>query len=267
MTNTFQAFSLALLQGVTEFLPISSSGHLVLLPYIFKWQDQGLAFDVAVHVGTLIAIVIYLRHDLVNIGLGVVRRIATGSGGADSRLGLVIFVATLPALLVGLLIGPSAEAFLRHPIVIAAATLVFALVLMCADLYGVKSKHLSELNLKSALIIGVAQAIAFIPGTSRSGITITAALALGHSRRSAARISFLLSIPIILAAGSYKAIELLIVGSDLDWILFLIGISVAFVSAWIFINLFMRWIEVVGMLPFVIYRILLAALIFVFSAN
>ena len=196
MTNAFQSFCLALVQGMTEFLPISSSGHLVLLPYIFEWHDQGLAFDVAVHVGTLIAVIIYLRHDLIDIFVSFSGRTTKELGGADSRLGLLISIATLPALLGGLFIGPSVEALFRNPLVIAAATLFFALILMCAALFGAKSKHLSEFTLRSALIIGLAQVIAFIPGTSRSGITITAALALGYSRRSAARFSFLLSIPI-----------------------------------------------------------------------
>jgi len=262
MNNVFQLFSLAFVQGMTEFLPISSSGHLVLLPHIFEWQDQGLAFDVAVHVGTLMAVIIYLRHDLIDIFVSFSGRINKKPGSADSRLGLLIFVGTLPALLGGLLIGSSAETLLRNPFVIAAATLFFALILMCADLFGAKSKHLPALNLRSAFIIGLAQVIAFIPGTSRSGITITAALALGYSRRSAARFSFLLSIPIILAAGAYKAIELMMVGSELDWTSFVVGISVAFLSALIVINLFMRWIEAMGMLPFVIYRILLGTWIF-----
>ena len=263
MIEPAQAFWLALVQGLTEFLPVSSSAHLVLLPILADWPDQGLAFDVAVHVGTLIAVVLYLRHDLVDILNGWLRQWGSQGRSEESHLGWLLIVATVPAVLVGLFIDDAAEVFLRDPLIIAGATIGFALVLWWADRRGSKSKEMAHLGIKDALLIGVFQALALIPGTSRSGITITAGLMLGLSREAAARFSFLMSVPIIIAAGSLKAVSLAQSDEAIPWGVFALGVVVAFFSAWAVIALFLRFISRVGMTPFVLYRIVLGSLLLI----
>lgn len=261
MIDIVQAFWLALLQGITEFLPISSSGHLVLVPRILGWPQQTVAFDVAVHVGTLFAVVYYLRQDLRIIGRSIYHRLISGSRSSGYNLGGLIVLATLPAVLVGILIEPF-SASLRQPVVIAATTAGFAVALFVADVYGSKRRTAVDLGWKDALIIGVAQALALIPGTSRAGITITAALALGVKSGTAARFSFLLSIPIISAAGVFKGLELGESTVAIPWSVFATGVIVSAVSSWLVIAMFLRWVERIGMLPFVFYRLILGALIF-----
>ena len=265
MIDVPQAFWLALLQGITEFLPISSSGHLILVPHLLGWPDQGLMFDVAVHLGALVAVVIYLRQDVVIIARGLVRFIRTGHGSEGSRLGILIVLATLPVLIAGLWIDSTIAAMLRQPLVISLTTVVFGVVLLIADRLGSKQRKISEFGWQDALIIGVAQALALIPGTSRAGITMTAALIMGGERSEAARFSFLLSIPVILAAGTQQSFELVRVGAEAEvyWPVFLVGVTVAATSAWLVLKLFMHWIERAGMLPFVLYRLILGVWLFV----
>ena len=199
--DAIQVILLALIQGLTEFLPISSSAHLILPAQLLGWVDQGLAFDVAVHVGSLLAVVIYFRRDIGNIVLAWLKAL-NGPATEDSRLGWFIIWATVPAGLVGLLFNDLIEAHLRSVAVIAATTLIFGLLLGVADKRSSKRQSLSDITLKQALWIGCAQALALIPGTSRSGVTMTAALFLGLTRQAAARFSFLLSIPIITPRGA-----------------------------------------------------------------
>lgn len=252
----FQVFILALLQGLTEFLPISSSAHLILPSQLLGWPDQGLAFDVGVHVGTLIAVVTYFRCDLFNLFMAWQKSLQ-GQRSDDSRLAWLIILATLPALAVGWAFNDFIDHNLRLILVIAATTLIFGALLGWADLRRTEVHRLSSLGVRDALLIGVAQAMALVPGTSRSGITISAALMLGYERQAAARFSFLLSIPVILAAGSMKTLELVQLEDQAPWSMVLIGAIVACLSAFACIHLFLKWLDKIGMQPFVIYRMLL----------
>ncbi|MEY8241475.1 MAG: undecaprenyl-diphosphate phosphatase, partial [Cycloclasticus sp.] len=197
-----QIIALGLLQGLTEFLPVSSSAHLILLPLLLGWEDQGLAFDVAVHVGTLLAVVTYFRHDLSRLIVGWLASLLRRQHTQDSRLAWLIIIGTIPVGLVGLLLGDWIELYLRSPLVIALATIIFGLLLWWADAKGVQLRDQQQLTAKDALIIGLYQVLALVPGTSRSGITMTGALLLGLTRDAAARFSFLLSVPLIFLAGS-----------------------------------------------------------------
>lgn len=252
---------LAVIQGLTEFLPISSSAHLILPSHVLGWADQGLAFDVAVHVGTLAAVLWYFRRDCYLLVYGWQRALRGGRSSMHSRLGWLIIIASLPAMLAGVLLNDFIEQHLRSMLVIAATTIVFGLLLGWADWRRQESRRLRHIGLRDALLIGGAQALALIPGTSRSGITITAAMMLGLTRQAAARFSFFLSIPLILAAGSYKTLELCRQGDQADWFAISIGALVAAVSAYTCIHWFLKLINRMGMWPFVVYRLLLGALL------
>lgn len=255
--------ALAVIQGLTEFLPISSSAHLILPSQILGWPDQGLAFDVAVHVGTLAAVMWYFRREVYRLIVAWAGDTARGRIGEDSGLAWAVIVGTIPAGLAGLLLNDFIETELRSGLVIAATTVGFGLVLWWSDAVGRRSRELPALTIKDAIIVGLAQALALIPGTSRSGITITAALFLGLKREAAARFSFLLSIPLILAAGLLKTLELVEQGGATDWAAILLGTLLSFVSAVICIHLFLKFLERLGMMPFVIYRLLLGLLLVV----
>lgn len=251
----FQLALLALIQGVTEFLPVSSSGHLILPATVLGWPDQGLAFDVAVHVGSLLAVLVYFRKDLVEIvsdWFGSFR----GQHTEQSKMGWLVILATIPAGLAGLVFGDWIELNLRSAWVIAVTTIVFGLLLGGADWFGKRQCELPMLSWRGALLIGCAQALALIPGTSRSGITITMALMLGLTRQASARFSFLLSIPLITLSGAYKGLDLL-GKQDTDWGMMLMGVAVSAASAGLCIHWFLKLVDRVGMLPFVIYRLML----------
>ncbi|RUO78162.1 undecaprenyl-diphosphatase [Idiomarina tyrosinivorans] len=252
-----EAIFLALIQGLTEFLPISSSAHLILPSQLLGWADQGLAFDVAVHVGTLIAVVWYFKQTVWELLRGWLQSFS-GQHGSDSRMAWLIIWATVPAVIAGLLFADVIEASLRSTAVIATTTIAFGILLWWADRrYAQQQQTLAQLTVKQALIIGVAQAIALIPGTSRSGITMTAGLWLGLGREQAARFSFLMSIPVILMAGVYEGAKLVRSDEVIHWGFLVTGIVVSAVSAYLVIALFMRVIERMGMLPFVLYRLAL----------
>ena len=251
-----QIVVLALIQGITEFLPVSSSGHLILPKELLGWPDQGLAFDVAVHVGTLAAVLIYFRKDIGAIIVGGFKTLGGNFSDPSGRLAWMIVVATIPAGLVGLLTSDFIEQNLRSMAVIAATTIIFGLLLGLADARKTGVKDIFEIGLLAAFIIGCAQAMALIPGTSRSGITITAALFLGFSRDASARFSFLMSIPIIILSGGFKSLEL-IGEQQVDWQALAIGIVVSSVSAYLCIHYFLSFINRIGMMPFVYYRLLL----------
>lgn len=256
-----QIFILAVVQGLTEFLPVSSSAHLVLVPWLTNWQDQGLAFDVAVHFGTLMAVVFYFRREVKNLTLACLGSL-TGSGmSTDARLGWMIVVATLPAVCAGLFLSDAIETYARSPKVIAFTTIFFGALLLIADRVGKQTRNENSLSFLDAVIIGVAQAIALIPGTSRSGITITAALALGLSRQAAARFSFLMSIPIITAALLFLLLSMYKNNVPIEWLPMLVGAVLAAISAYFCIHFFIRLLERLGMLPFVIYRFLLGGIL------
>lgn len=258
--TTIEIIVLAIIQGLTEFLPISSSAHLILPSQLLGWTDQGLAFDVAVHVGTLLAVVLYFRQDVIQL-TGAWFGSLKGQKTSESNIAWCIILATIPAGLAGLLLKDFIEDNLRSTAVIATTTIVFGLLLWYADKYAKQAKVINEISLKNALIIGIAQAMALIPGTSRSGITMTAALMLGYDRKSAARFSFLLSIPIITLAGGYLTLKLITGDELVDWNAIILGTILSFVSAYACIYLFLKWIETIGMTPFVIYRLLLGAIL------
>ena len=256
------AIVLALIQGLTEFLPISSSAHLILVPQILGWPDQGLAFDVAVHLGTLFAVIWYFHGEVVDI---VTATLGSMFGRAhdpeNAQLGWAILIATIPVVLAGFLMEDFVEHQLRSPVIIAIATAFFGVLLWVADLRrnSVDDEH--KITLLMAFLIGVAQVLALIPGTSRSGITMTAGLGLGLSRQTAARFSFLISMPAIAGASVLETFELAQSPAPVPWAAMLVGLLVAAVSAYFCIRLFLNVIERIGMLPFMLYRLLLAAIL------
>ncbi len=256
-----QILVLAVLQGLTEFLPISSSAHLILVPVIVGWQDQGLAFDVAVHVGTLAAVVAYFRKELRVMARDWAASLVQRRTVGDSRLAWAVGFGTIPVGLTGLLLGDLIEEHLRSTLVIAATTILFGLLLGLSDKTGKRERNEHSITWKDIFIIGCAQAIALIPGTSRSGITMTAALMLGLSREAAARFSFLLSIPVILLAGGLKTLELSTTEGLVDWQAILLGAAISGLSAYLCIHVFLKLLERIGMMPFVVYRLVLGAIL------
>ena len=263
--DAFQLAVLAIIQGLTEFLPISSSAHLILPSQLFGWSDQGLAFDVAVHIGSLGAVLFAFRQEIWRILRAWFTQFGERGQTPESRLGWAVIVATVPAVIIGLLIEDWVESAGRSVLVIATTTIVFGVLLGIADKRGSRVRPIEKMTLKTALLIGLAQAIALIPGTSRSGITMTAALMLGFTRQDAARFSFLLSIPLILAAGSLKGLELVQSGTPTQWHEILLGVALSFVAAWLCIKLFLAALDRIGMMPFVIYRLLLGVALFVWA--
>lgn len=263
--DVFQLAALAIIQGLTEFLPISSSAHLILPSQLFGWSDQGLAFDVAVHIGSLGAVLFAFRQEVWRILHAWFTQFGERGQTPESRLGWAIIVGTIPAVIIGLLIEDWVENAGRSVLVIATTTIVFGVLLGIADKRGSRVQPIEKMTLKTALLIGLAQAIALIPGTSRSGITMTAALMLGFTRQAAARFSFLLSMPLILAAGSLKGLELAQSGTATQWHEILLGVAFSFVAAWLCIKLFLAALDRIGMMPFVIYRLLLGIALFVWA--
>jgi len=258
--DTLQIIVLALVQGLTEFLPISSSAHLILVPTITGWDDQGLAFDVAVHVGTLTAVVIYFRKE---IGVMFLAWLASlkGKHSEDSRLAWGVLIGTIPVGITGLLFKDYIGDNLRTELVIAATTIIFGLLLWYADWSGKRNRDEHTLSWKDIIIIGCAQAIALIPGTSRSGITITAGLMLGLTAQAAARFSFLLSIPVIVLAGGVETLDYLEVANAGDMKDLIYGALISAFSAYLCIHFFLMLLERIGMTPFVIYRLLLGVIL------
>ena len=251
-----QIITLAIIQGLTEFLPVSSSGHLILTHHILGWPDQGQAFDVAVHFGTAIAVIGYFRKDLGNIIHGWLSSHKTKQETTDSRLGWGIIVGTIPACIFGLLIKVVLDDdLLRSPLIVAATLIFFGLILGWATLKCKGKRGVDTLSIKDMFLIGCAQAIALIPGTSRSGITITAGLAMGLTPVAAARFSFLLSIPAILMASGLHVIKLISSPEAANWGDMFIGASVATVTAVLCIHFFLKLIQKINMIPFVVYRV------------
>lgn len=261
--DILQATILALVQGLTEFLPISSSAHLILAPRVLGWPDQGLAFDVAVHLGTLIAVFWYFRAEVIAIISAWLRSITHREyEQQDARLAWAILVATVPVVLTGFFLEDFVESQLRSPLIIASATAVFGVLLWIADL---RQKNIADehaITLFIALAIGLAQVLALVPGTSRSGITITAGLFLGLSRQAACRFSFLMAMPAIGGAAVLEFYALLSSSEAVAWNALIVGLLVAAISAYWCIKLFLQAVDKIGMLPFMLYRLVLAAALF-----
>jgi undecaprenyl-diphosphatase len=256
-----QIIVLALIQGLTEFLPVSSSAHLILGSKAFGWPDQGLVFDVATHLGTLIAVLIYFRHDLIEMAKAWLGPVRNDADRRHRAMVVYLAIASVPALLIGFLAHDLVEFYLRDLRIIAWTTIGFGLVLWLADAVGPKQRSIGEINVKSAVIIGLAQAFALIPGASRSGVTITAGRFLGFSPDAAARFSFLLSIPIIGAAGSFGVLRVASGDAPIEWGQFMLAVVLAAVAGWLCIAAFLALLKRVGLMPFVIYRLLLGAVL------
>lgn len=255
---------LALIQGLTEFLPISSSAHLILPAQLWGWADQGLAFDIGVHLGSLVAVIWYFRIELWRLTVSLVTWVRSGRRDEHTALLGHLVIATLPIVVVGALAKDWVGDDARSIVVIATTTGFFGLLLGYADRRAAATPGRSELQLgwRDALIIGCFQVLAIIPGTSRSGITMTAGLLLNLSREATARFSFLLSVPTILAAGTLATADALETGTRLSAGDLLMGLGVSAVVAYACIEAFIRLIERIGMLPFVAYRVLLSLALF-----
>ncbi|MGM0637092.1 MAG: undecaprenyl-diphosphate phosphatase [Pseudomonadota bacterium] len=252
-----QVILLSIVQGVTEFLPVSSSAHLILVSVLTDWKDQGLAFDVALHIGSLSAVVLYFRQELVRMAISWSGSLVGRGVDEEARLAWWVVLATIPVCLVGLAFHDAIAVSMRSPRIIAFGLIAFGLLLAYADLRHRGTRDEYQLTLRDALLIGLAQALALIPGTSRSGITITAALLLGMSREGAARFSFLLSIPVIVLAGGLEIVGLIGKSHEVDWAAVAIGAILSGISAYLCIHYFLIFIKRVGMQPFVVYRLLL----------
>lgn len=257
----YQIVFLSLIQGLTEFLPVSSSAHLILPAQLFNWDDQGLAFDVAVHFGTLIAVMTYFYRDAFGIGkswcLSILDPKSAQANEQQCILGWCIIIATIPAGLAGYLFMDFIEVHLRSIEVIAWTTIVFGILLWVADKFFNANKSIDQLSRKASFMIGLSQAIALIPGTSRSGVTMTMALFLGFKRDVAARFSFLLSIPLITIAAFYKLMQLISSDLPVDWIAIISGAILSMVSAYVCIYFFLKWLNSIGFTVFLIYRLVL----------
>jgi len=253
---------LSIVQGVTEFLPISSSAHLVLLPQFMDWKDQGLAIDVAAHLGSLFALVFYFRKDfriiLVN---GLTPIFAFNYTGKKYKLFWLVIFASIPALVVGFFFRDIISHYLRDPLVISFATIFFGLVLWVSDKAGKCHRAMETVSKRDAVLIGFSQILAFIPGTSRSGVTITAGLFLGLDRNTAVKFSFFMSVPIILAAALYEVSNLMQSGGSVDIPDFIITVLLSAISSFFTIHFFLKFVDKIGMFPFVIYRLILGAVL------
>ncbi|MDG2001691.1 MAG: undecaprenyl-diphosphate phosphatase [Novosphingobium sp.] len=259
-----QQLLIALVQGITEFLPISSSGHLILIPHLTNWPDQGPMIDVAVHIGSLLAIIIYFFKDVKGLARGGFASIGVGKADDQRRLFLWVLIGTIPAVAVGLFLklGGHLES-LRVTDLVAVNLIVYGVLLGLADRFGRETKSYEDLTLRDAIIVGVAQAFALIPGTSRSGATMTAARVLGYKRVEAARFSFLLAIPAVAGAGLLAALDLAEASAQMQIDALVTG-ALTFVAAFATMAFLMRFLEKASMLVFVVYRVALGCALLVF---
>ena len=262
MPTTFQALVLGLLQGLGEFLPISSSAHLALAPWLLHWPDPGLAFDVALHFGTLVAVLWYFRREWVSLARAAwqvvtTRKIVT----IEQRRALYVIIATIPGGIFGLLLEKKAETTLRNPALIATALIIMGVILWLVDRLRPEARDMNQLRTSDAIWIGLAQAFALIPGVSRSGATITAGRGLGLDRNGAAAFSFLLSMPIIAAAAILKVPHVLR-ESGLSTPL-VVGVLASAVSGWFAISALLKYVSRHSYGAFALYRVVVGAIVLV----
>lgn len=258
----FHIFLVAILQGVTEFLPVSSSGHLILLSKLTPLPDQGLAIDVAAHVGTLGAVVIYFWQDAKGAFIGLPRALTGRTDSPGSRLAFLLIVATIPVILLGLLLKATGlDEAMRSIAVIGWTMILFGILLYWMDQKGAQTKTESDWSLKDAWKLGLWQAIALIPGTSRSGITITGARGLGYTRHDAAKIAMLMSIPTIIASGALLSLDVLKEANAQLAKDAAIAAVFSFFAALLALSLMMRLLRSISFTPYVIYRISLGAVL------
>jgi undecaprenyl-diphosphatase len=259
--DLLQSIVLGIVQGITEFLPISSTAHLALVPWFFEWKDPGLAFDVALHLGTLAAVIYYFWHDWVVIIRDFLQGLLSQGfeKNQNGRLGMYIIIATIPGALSGLILEEHASSILRHPIAIAASVLLFGIILYVFDKFSRKEKEIDDLGMVDCLVIGIAQAFAIVPGVSRSGVTITGGLIRNLKRSAAARFSFLVSTPLILGA-------LVLESRHLDYATvvsapFVAGVLASGVFGFLSIKYLLRYVQTKTYTVFVVYRIALTVFI------
>jgi len=260
-----QELLIAIVQGITEFLPISSSGHLILIPQLTDFPDQGPLIDVAVHVGSLLAIILYFRKDVAGLARGGFASIGLGNEPEQRRLFWFVLIGTIPAVVVGLYLklGGHLES-LRSTQLVAVNLIIFGILLGLADKFGKETKDYENLSLRDAILVGLAQAMALIPGTSRSGSTMTMARALGYKRVEAARFSFLLAIPAIGGAGLLAALDLADATAQMQQDAIVTG-ALTFFAALATMMFLMNFLKKASMLVFVIYRVILGTtLLYVF---
>ena len=264
--DLLHVISLALMQGFTEFLPISTSAHLVLPSMLFGWPMQGLALDVALHFGSLVAVVAYFRRDLLHFGAGLWRWIREGQADVYVRLMAQVVTATIPIVALGILLRDWIEPRPRSLVLIAATAIGFALLMWVADTRIERSGTTEfELSWRDALLIGLLQMLAIVPGTSRSGITMTAGLLLGMSREAASRFAFLLAIPTILGTTTLGAIGTVRAHLVVDWSEAIVGFAVSGLVSFVSIHYFLKWIERTGMAPYVAYLLAIGAVLLGFG--
>ncbi len=252
-----QQLIIAIVQGITEFLPISSSGHLILIPHLTDFPDQGPLIDVAVHIGSLLAIILYFRKDVAGLARGGFASVGLGKDPDQRRLFWLIVIGTIPAVALGLFLklGGYLESF-RTTDLVAINLIVYGLLLGAADRWGRQTKAYENMTLRDAILVGLAQAMALIPGTSRSGATMTMARALGYERVQAARFSFLLAIPAVAGAGLLAALDLAEASAQMQWDAIVTGVF-TFVAALATMAFLMNFLRKASMLVFVIYRVAL----------
>ena len=262
--DSLQIVVLAIVQGITEFLPISSSGHLILVPSFTDWPDQGLEFDLAVHNGTMTASVVYFRTTLFAMARDWVLSVMQRREIGESRLAWAVLFGTIPAGVVGLLFRHDIETTLRSPWVVACTTIFYALLLLVADRRrGTRSER--SIGWLDVVVIGCAQALSLVPGTSRSGITMTAGLFRNMSREAAARFAFLLAVPVMTAAGLAEFLGYAgeSASAPVDARAIVLGLVLSAVTGFACIHYFLKWLTRFGMLPYVIYRLVLGAVLLI----
>ena len=263
-----EAAILGVVQGLTEFLPISSSGHVLIVSRLFGWGDPGAAFTAVTQIGTEIAVLIYFRRDLARIlsTWFVSLRRPEVRGSIDARMGWYVIIGTLPIGILGFTFAPVIETAARNLWLVATVLIVFGIVLGLVDRWGAKIKALEALNAKDGLLVGFGQALALIPGVSRSGATISVGLAIGYSRSAATRYAFLLAIPAVLASGLYEATK---IGSDVNaqWGQTFLATIIALTIGYLVIAWLIRWVSTHSFLPFVIYRVVLGSMLLVLLAT
>lgn len=260
----FEAVVLGLVQGLTEFLPISSSAHILIVSRLFGWGDPGAAFTAVSQIGTEAAVLIYFRRDIARILSAWFRsfRDAEVRRGIDARMGWYVIVGTIPIAVLGLTFASVIETSARNLWIVATVLIVFGVVLGIADRVGRKTKELESLNVRDGVLFGFGQALALIPGVSRSGATISTGLALGYSRYAATRYAFLLAIPAVLASGLYEATK---IGDDpnVQWAQTLLATAIALVVGYMVISWLIKWVTTRSYMPFVIYRVVLGSVLLV----
>lgn len=253
--NIFQAIVYGIIQGVGEFLPISSSAHLVITPWLLGWDDPGIAFDVALHLGTLVAVVLFFWKDWIKLFFAGIK----GTKTNDGKLFWFLVLATIPGALIGKLFEETAETAFRNQALIGLMLIIMGIILYISDRIGKKETHIENIGLKKSFLIGLSQALAIIPGVSRSGITMSAGLFLGMTRESVARFSFLLSTPIILGAGLFKIKDIL--NTQIDKIPFIVGILTSAIVGFLSIKFLLDYLKNKGFGIFVWYRIIFGLII------